>query len=108
MEKLINNIFLWYILLIFIILIFFSNNYNYNKNKNKEKFSTPNNGSITEGSTQGAIVCAKSCCNSGWRSSIELDDTRFGVRPGDMGTKYRATSGTCITGLTSGCVCARI
>ena len=106
MEKLIKNIFLLYILLIFIILIFFSNNYNFNKNK--EKFSTPNNGSIAEGSTQGAIVCAKSCCNSGWRASIELDDTQFGVKPDDMGTKYRATSSTCITGLTSGCVCARI
>ena len=106
MEKLINNIFLWYILLMFIILIFFSNNYNFNKTN--EKFSTSNNGFITEGSTQGAIVCAKSCCNSGWPASIEINDTQFGVKPGDMGTKYRATSGTCITGLTSGCVCARI
>jgi hypothetical protein len=106
MEKLINNIFIWYIFFMFIILIFFSNNYNFNKTN--EKFSTFNNGFITESANQGSIVCAKSCCNSGWPASIEIDETNFGVKPGDMGTKYRATSSTCITGLTSGCVCARI
>ena len=102
MEKLINNNLLWYILLIFIILMFFSNNYNFNKTN--EKF----NNSTAESASQGSIVCAKSCCNSGWPASIELDETIYGVKPGDMGTKFRSTSYTCNNGFTTGCVCDKI
>jgi hypothetical protein len=103
MEKLINNNLLWYILLIFIILMFFSNNYNFNKTN--EKF---NNSTSTENASQNSIICAKSCCNSGWPASIELDETIYGVKPGDMGTKFRSTSYTCNNGFTTGCVCDKI
>jgi hypothetical protein len=106
MEKLINNNFIWYILFIFIILIFFSNNHKFNKTN--EKFSTFSNGFLTESSNQGSIVCAKSCCNSGWPSSIELDEIRFGIKSGDMGTKYRASNLSCSNGFTTGCVCVNI
>jgi hypothetical protein len=111
MENLINNTFLSYFLLIIIILIFISNCYNFNKTN--EKFSNSSTASSAsaypiESIGQGSIICAKSCCHSGWPNSIELDETAYGVKPGDMGTKFRSTSYTCNNGFTGGCVCDKI
>jgi len=106
MENLINNTFLSYFLLIIIILIFISNYYNFNKTN--EKFSNSPSGYPIESTGQGSIICAKSCCHSGWPNSIELDETAYGVKPGEMGTKFRSTSYTCNNGFTTGCVCDKI
>jgi hypothetical protein len=108
MENLINNTFLSYFLLILIILIFISNYYNFNKTNEKFSNSPSPSGFPIESTGQGSIICAKSCCNSGWPSTIELDETAYGVKPGDMGTKFRSTSYTCNNGFTTGCVCDKI
>ena len=109
MENLINNTFLSYFLLIIIILIFISNCYNFNKTN--EKFSNSSTASSAypiESIGQGSIICAKSCCHSGWPNSIEIDETAYGVKPGEMGTKFRSTSYGCNNGFTTGCVCDKI
>ena len=113
MKNSIDNTFLLYFLLIFIILIFCCNCYNFNKtNENfmssSSSSSSSSSGFPTENNTQGSIICAKSCCHSGWPNSIELDETIYGIKPGDMGTKYRASSNTCNNGFTTGCVCDKI
>jgi hypothetical protein len=57
------------------------------------------------------MVCAKSCCTSvqsSWPSSVyDIDESRFGVRPGDIGTKYSTTGTPCMNGFTEGCLCVK-
>ena len=99
------NIYLWRFFFIFIIVLFLINNYNFNKTN--EKFINTS-GTTTESTGQGNSMCAKSCCFSGWPSSIELDDSKYGIKAGDMGNKFRATNLRCNNGFTTGCICEKI
>jgi len=98
-----NNI--WKIIIIVIIFIFFIRTYNENY-YNQETFTA----FTTEAAGQGISnigVCSKSCCYSGWPSSVVIDDGL--VNQADIGTKYRTTNYTCSNGATSvGCICELI
>ena len=100
------NIYLWRFFFIFIIVIFLINNYNFN-NKSNEKFINTS-GTTTESARQGTSMCAKSCCYSGWPSSIDIDDSKYGIKAGDMGNKFRATNLRCNNGFTTGCICEKM
>ena len=109
MVNSINNTFNIYILkmfFIFIIIMFLINNYNFNKEYYENFINT--SGYSTESSRQNTLICAKSCCFSGWPSSVNIDDSKYGIKEGDMGKKFRATNLRCNNGFTTGCVCDKI
>jgi hypothetical protein len=113
MFKSADNTFMWRVIVLLVIIIFLINLVKANKYKQSEKFNNwglSNNGisGITESGATGTIMCAKSCCYSGWPATIEINDSAFGVKPGDMGVKYRATNLKCNNGFTTGCVCDAI
>jgi hypothetical protein len=116
MAKSIDNTFMWRVIILLVVILFTINLVKANrslKKINKEKFTGWDwfsNGfaTITESGSSGALMCAKSCCYSGWPSSIDLNESAFGVKPGDMGVKYRATNLRCNNGFTTGCVCNAI
>lgn len=111
MKKLAESTFVWRVILLFVVTLFLINWFKANKYSLKsEKFNNWDwyaNGfaSITESGSTGTLMCAKSCCYSGWPASIDIDESAFGIKPGDMGTKYKATNLKCNNGFTTGCVC---
>jgi hypothetical protein len=46
------------------------------------------------------IICARSCCISGWPTGIAED-----IPMDQIGTQYIPTGESCITGTMDGCVC---
>jgi hypothetical protein len=101
------------VILLLIVILFLINFTKAKKLASKELFdnwgiSNQGIGGITESGSPGTIMCAKSCCYSGWPASIDIDDSAWGIKPGDMGTKYRATNLKCNNGFTTGCVCDAI
>lgn len=54
------------------------------------------------------IVCSRSCCAKTWPTGIEVDDTIYGVKPSDIGTKFTSSDQFCTDGYTEGCVCKNI
>jgi hypothetical protein len=111
MFKSADNIFIWRFIVLLLVILFLINLVKANKFEKFEKFNNwYNNGisSITESSSAETIMCAKSCCYSGWPASISIDETALGVKPEDMGVKYRATNLKCNNGFTTGCVCNAI
>jgi len=116
MLKSADNTFMWRAIILLVVILF-SINYlkanRSNKLMHKEKFTgwdwTSNSfATITESGSSGTIMCAKSCCYSGWPASVDLNESVFGVKPGDMGVKFRATNLKCNNGFTTGCVCNAI
>jgi hypothetical protein len=104
-----DDILLCRLFIILIILVFIINLFMVNKFYDYENFINFNNsGFTTESASTGSLVCAKSCCFSGWPSSIYMDESEFGVKPGDIGVKYKTTNIKCNNGFTTGCVCKRI
>jgi hypothetical protein len=100
-------------IIILIISIFFINYYNYSQfsKKYQEKFNnlaTGDNGFTTQSTGQGNLLCAKSCCSSGWPTTIDLNESIYGIKPDDMGIKYGATNLRCNNGFTTGCVCNKL
>jgi len=111
MFKSADNIFIWRVIVLLVVILFLINLVKANKLEKFEKFNNwYNNGisSITESGAAGTVMCAKSCCYSGWPASVDIDDSAWGVKPGDMGVKYRATNLKCNNGFTTGCVCNAI
>jgi hypothetical protein len=100
------------IIIVLIIIIFFINFkyslFNYNSSEKFNNLPSDYNGFTTQSAGQGTLLCAKSCCSSGWPSSIDLDESILGINPGDMGTKFSATNLKCNNGFTTGCVCNKI
>ena len=110
-----NSTFAWRIILLLIIGLFMINLTKANQSNltNPELFDNwvfYNRGiaGITESGSSGTIMCAKSCCYSGWPASVDIDESAWGIKPGDMGVKYRATNLKCNNGFTTGCVCDAI
>ncbi len=100
-----NNL-LWLSIIIFIILIFIINLCIAHNIYYYEQFINWGTGGFnTESSSRGSILCAKSCCFSGWPASINIDESNYGIKQQDMGIKYRSTNLKCNNGFTSGCVC---
>jgi len=113
MFKSVDNTFIWRVIVLLIVILFLINLVKANKPNKFEKFNNfgwNNNGfsGITESSAPGTVMCAKSCCYSGWPASIDIDERRLGINSGDMGVKYRATNLKCNNGFTTGCVCDAI
>ena len=117
MLKSADNTFMWRVIILLVVVLFAINflkaNKRFLRNKIKEKFTGwdwINNGfaTITESGSSGTVMCAKSCCYSGWPASVNLNESAFGVKPGDMGVKFRATNLKCNNGFTTGCVCNAI
>lgn len=106
MEIFSNNYF-WRFLILCIIIYYFIRCSDFNSFCVEEPFFNIgfNLGSTTESSSPGTLMCAKSCCYSGWPASINIDESHLGVKSGDMGKKYRATNLKCNNGFTTGCVC---
>jgi hypothetical protein len=99
-----NNTMTWFIILFFIVIIYLINHFT----KFTEKFNQITDATITEAAGQKTFICAKSCCFSGWPSTIDIDESQFGVNPEDIGTKFRATNLRCNNGFTTGCVCEKM
>ena len=55
---------------------------------------------------QNDVICSRSCCAKTWPTGIEDNDSIYGVKPSDIGTKYISTNEFCTNGYTEGCVCA--
>lgn len=93
-----------------IIIIYFIMNYIFNNKslKQSEKFYNYSNATTTVSGRPETIICGKSCCFSGWPNTIPLDESLVGIKPSDMGIKFRATNLTCNNGFTTGCVCEKI
>jgi len=117
MFKSADNTFIWRVLVLLVVILFLINSfqankfYKFHKFHKFEKFNNwYNNGisSITESGAAGTVMCAKSCCYSGWPASVDINESAWGVKPGDMGVKYRATNLKCNNGFTTGCVCNAI
>ncbi len=115
MVKSADNTFMWRVIILLVITLFAINflKANHKFKSIKEKFTGwdwISNGfaTITESGSAGTLMCAKSCCSSGWPATVDLNESAFGVKPGDMGVKYRATNLRCNNGFTTGCVCDAI
>lgn len=109
-----DSSFMWRVIILLVIILFLINWFKANKKLLKsegfDNWGWYNSGisSVTESGSPGTIMCAKSCCYSGWPSSINIDESVYGIKPGDMGVKYKATNLKCNNGFTTGCVCDAI
>ena len=115
MIESVDNTFMWRLIILLIIVLFLINWFKVNKNikiksEGFNNWTWYNRGfaSTTESGSAGTIMCAKNCCYSGWPSSINIDESAYGIKPGDMGVKFRATNLKCNNGFTTGCVCNAI
>lgn len=116
MIKSADTTFMWRVIILLVGILFAINYLKANSAKSfksKEKFTGwdwISNGfaTTTESGSAGTLMCAKSCCFSGWPASIDLNESAFGVKPEDMGVKFRATNLKCNNGFTTGCVCNAI
>ena len=101
---------MWRVIFLLLVILFLINLTKANKSFQAETFYAQTNGygGTTESSSSGTLLCAKSCCYSGWPASVDLNESAFGVKSGDMGKKYRATNLKCNNGFTTGCVCDSI
>ena len=79
MFKLNKNILILGLIIVLIIILFYNIFLDFKKYKPKyelfDNFTWANNGiaGTTESGAQGSLICAKSCCYSGWPASIDID-----------------------------------
>ena len=109
MIKIVDNTFMWRIIILLVIILFLINLVKSKKRSNEgfDNWTWYNYGfsGTTESSSTGTLMCAKNCCYSGWPASIDIDESAFGIKSGDMGTKFKATNLKCNNGFTTGCIC---
>jgi hypothetical protein len=103
-----NNTMTWFMILLLIVIVYLINHFTKFFTKFTEKFNQITDATITEAVGQKTFLCAKSCCFSGWPATIDIDESKYGVKPEDMGKIFRATNLRCNNGFTTGCVCEKM